>query len=76
MQVMNLSLAFAFIIFGSLSLLFPQQIVETELGRALTGMITTFWLLRAFEQAIFFKLKHWLSRLFTLVFLMGAGFTA
>jgi hypothetical protein len=73
MQVMNLSLTFAFITFGSLSLLFPQQMVDTELGRALTGMIATFWLLRAFEQVIYFKLKHWLSRLFTLVFLAGAG---
>lgn len=73
MQVMNLSLTFAFITFGSLSLLFPQQMADTELGRALTGMIATFWLLRAFEQVIYFKLKHWLSRLFTLVFLVGAG---
>ena len=73
MQVLNLSLSFAFIIFGTLSFLFPQQMVETELGRALTGMIAAFWLLRAFEQIVFFKLKHWLSQLFTLVFLVGAG---
>lgn len=73
MQVLNLSLSFAFIIFGTLSFLFPQQMVETKLGRALTGMIAAFWLLRAFEQIVFFKLKHWLSQLFTLVFLVGAG---
>lgn len=42
MQVSNLCLAFVFIIFGVLSLLYPGQLVETELGSTLTGLISAF----------------------------------
>lgn len=73
MQVLNLCLTFVFIIFGVLSLMYPAQMVETELGRTLTGMIAIFWLLRAVEQAVFFKLKNWISWVFLFIFLGGAG---
>ena len=76
MQVLNLSLTFAFLIFGILSLLYPGQMTETQLGRALTGMISIFWLLRAIEQIIFFKLKKWVSWAFSLLFLAGSGLYA
>jgi hypothetical protein len=71
MQVLNLCLTFVFVIFGVVSLLYPAQMVGTELGRALTVMIAFFWFLRAVEQVIFFKLKNWVSWTFLLVFIGG-----
>jgi hypothetical protein len=73
MQVINLCLTFVFVIFGVLSLLYPSQMVGTELGRILTSMIAVFWFLRAIEQVIFFKLKNWISWAFLFIFLIGAG---
>jgi hypothetical protein len=73
MQVLNLCLTFTFFVFGMLSLLYPDQMVGAGLGRALTGMIAIFWLLRAVEQVVFFKLKNRTSWVFLLVFLNGAG---
>ena len=73
MQVLNLCLAFVFVIFGMLSLLYPGQLVETELGRTLTGLISVFWFLRAIEQIVFFKLKNWISWVFMFAFLVGTG---
>jgi hypothetical protein len=72
MQVLNLCLTFVFVIFGVLSLLYPAQMAGTELGQALAGMIALFWLLRAVEQVIFFKLKNWISWILLFVFLGGA----
>jgi hypothetical protein len=73
MQVINLCLTFVFIVFGVLSLLHPKQIIGTELGQTLTGLIAIFWFLRAIEQIVFFKLKNWISWAFLLVFLIGTG---
>ena len=72
MQVLNLSLSFAFVIFGYVSLFHSRELLETALGHSLLVLISLFWLLRAIEQVVFFKLKHWGSALFLLVFLSGA----
>ena len=71
MQVLNLCLTFVFFIFGSLSLVHPGQMIGTSLGRMLTGLIAVFWLLRAVEQVLFFKLEKWVSWVFLFVFLIG-----
>ena len=76
MQVLNLCLTFVFVIFGTLSLLNPEQMVSTDLGRTLTGLIAIFWFLRAVEQIIFFKLKKPVSWVFLLIFLVGTGLYA
>lgn len=73
MQVLNLCLTYVFIVFGLLSLLYPDQMAGTELGRALTGSIAVFWFLRALEQIVFFKLKNWISWAFLAAFLVGTS---
>ena len=72
MQVLNLSLTFAFVIFGYISLFHSRELLETALGHSLLVLISLFWLLRAIEQVVFFKLKHWASAVFLMVFLAGA----
>ncbi len=58
MQVSNLSLTFAFVIFGYASLFHTGELLETALGHSLLVLISLFWLLRAIEQVVFFKLKR------------------
>jgi len=72
MQVVNLSLTFAFVIFGYISLLHSKELLESSLGHSLLILISLFWLFRAIEQIVFFKLKHWGSVVFLLVFLLGS----
>lgn len=72
-QVLNLCLTFVFIIFGIISLLYPEQMLGTNLGQTLTGLIAVFWFLRVIEQIIFFKLENWISWTFLIVFLIGTG---
>jgi len=72
MQVVNLSLTFVFAIFGYLSLAHSEELLQSPLGHSLLVLIALFWLLRAVEQAVFFKLKHWGSVAFLVVFLLGS----
>ena len=72
MQVVNLSLTFAFVIFGYISLFHSRALLETALGHSLLVLMSLFWLLRAIQQVVFFKLKHWGSAIFLGVFLLGA----
>ena len=72
MQVVNLSLTFVFVIFGYISLFHSKELLESSLGHSLLVLIALFWLFRAIEQVVFFKLKHWGSVIFLLVFLSGA----
>ena len=72
MQVLNLSLSFAFIIFGYISLVHTKELLSTDLGQSLLILMTLFWVARAIEQIVFFKLKHWGSIAFLAFFLAGA----
>jgi len=72
MQVINLSLTFVFAIFAYLSLAHSEELLQSPLGHSLLVLIALFWLLRAVEQVVFFKLKHWGSVVFLVVFLSGS----
>lgn len=71
MQILNLCLTFAFLIFAYISFFHTAELVGTSLGRALLLLISVFWFLRAAEQAIFFQLKRALSVAFFVAFLVG-----
>ena len=73
MQVLNLSLTFAFGIFGYISLVNTTELLATPLGKSLLILISLFWFARAVEQIVFFKLEHWGSVAFLLIFLAGAS---
>jgi len=76
MQVLNLCLTFVFLIFGYISLAHAQELISTSLGQSLLVLIALFWLARALEQIIFFKLRHWGSWIFLLIFLGGTALYA
>lgn len=70
-QVLNLCLIFVFLIFGYISLFYTTALLNTGLGRTLLILISLFWFFRALEQIVFFKLRHWESWIFLLLFLTG-----
>lgn len=72
MQILNLCLIFVFLAFSYLSFAHRSELAATPLGRALLLIISTFWLLRAVEQVVFFGLKKRLSLLLFAVFMTGA----
>lgn len=73
MRVLNLCLTFVFGIFAYISLHHSTELVTTSLGQNLLVLISLFWLIRAIEQAVFFKLKHWVSAILFIIFLSGTA---
>jgi len=71
MQVLNLCLIWVFVIFGYVSLFHTDGLLATSLGHSLLVLMALFWLFRAIEQIIFFRLKSWVSWLFLAIFLGG-----
>lgn len=75
-QVLNLCLTFVFVIFAYLSFIHPRELFAPGLGRSLVALMAAFWLLRAIEQVVFFRLRHWASWAFFAAFLGGSGIYA
>ena len=71
MQVLNLTLTIVFISFAYISLAHTNELLTTPLGKSLLIFISLLWFARAAMQPIFFKLKHWGSTAFLLLFISG-----
>lgn len=71
-QILNLCLTFAFLIFAYVSFFHTAELLGTQLGRALLLLISLFWLLRAVEQVVFFGLSRGVSIAFFAAFLIGS----
>jgi hypothetical protein len=63
---------YLFILSALLCLLFPTEMMTTDLGRFWLFAMAGFWLARALIQPIFFRLGHPLSLALFAVFLLGA----
>jgi len=72
MQVLNISLTFAFIIFSYISFAHTTGLLTSRLGHSLLVLMALFWLARVIQQIIFYKLRHWASWAFVLLFLFGS----
>jgi hypothetical protein len=72
MQVLNLSIIFAFIIFSYISFAHTTELLTSPLGHGLLVLMALFWLTRSIQQIVFYKLHHWASWAFLLLFLAGA----
>ena len=76
MQVLNLCLTFAFVIFAYISFAHASELLDTGLGKSLLLLIAVFWYLRAIEQIWFFGLRKPLSVVFFVVFIAGGSLYA
>jgi len=75
-QVLNLSLTAAFVVFAYLSVVYSNELLTSDLGRSLLFLIAVFWYLRAVEQIVFFGLRKPISILFFVLFLVGGSLYA
>ncbi|MCJ7432935.1 MAG: hypothetical protein MUO77_05550 [Anaerolineales bacterium] len=57
MQVLNIHTAYVLAVFSILSLVFPNEMSDTKLGRIFAKAIAGFWVLRAVNQAVFWGLS-------------------
>jgi len=71
MQVLNLCLMFAFLIFAYISLFHTHEMLSTGLGSALLCLIAIFWALRTVEQFVFFSIRKPFSIVLLILFIFG-----
>lgn len=74
MQILNLCLTFLIFVMSYVSLLLPQDMLTTNLGKSLLVAFALFWFFRSLEQIFVFEVKGRLSVAFTLIFLLGSIF--
>jgi hypothetical protein len=72
MQILNLCLTFMIFMMSYVSLLLPQEMLTTRLGKSLLASFALFWFLRTLEQIFVFEVRNRLSVVFTLIFLLGS----
>lgn len=70
-QVLNLCLTYLFVAFAALCLLFPMELLGSELGQFVLFVITAFWAFRLILQPLFFGLRHRASWAISVVFFLG-----
>ena len=71
-QVLNISITFIFFVFAYISFVHTDELLNTQLGRAMLALISVLWLFRAVLQLVFYKWKHKASVALALYFLLGA----
>lgn len=71
-QILNTRLIYFFIFIAFLCFVYPHELANTNLGKAIFAGISLFWLGRTIEQFIFLKKHNAFIHILTLVFILGA----
>jgi len=71
MQILNIQIIFYFVFVAVLCFIFPSEIVSTTLGKYFLAGTSLFWLIRTFQQFIFFKTNNLKINILTVLFITG-----
>lgn len=72
MQVLNISLTLIFCIIAYISFAHTNELLNTALGNTLLVLLSGWWLLRAVQQVVFYKLRQKANVGLTFYFIIGA----
>ena len=70
-QILNIRLIYIFLLMAFIYFVYPQQLMETELGLVLLIGFLGFWVGRTVEQFIFLRIKSKMVTILTIVFFFG-----
>ena len=71
-QILNTRLIYFFLFVAFLCFAYPNELADTNLGKAFLVGISLFWLGRTVEQFIFLKKHNTFIHILTIVFITGA----
>jgi len=72
MQILNIQIIYFFLFVTFVCIVFPAELLNTKLGNVFLLGCSLFWLIRTVQQFIFFfRGKHWLSHVLTVIFIIG-----
>lgn len=70
-QIANFRLIYIFLFVAAICFCFPQELVQTPLGRFLLAGLSLFWLGRTIEQFIFVRVNNVMVHMLTVIFIAG-----
>ncbi len=71
MQILNIQVIFYFLFVAVLCFIFPLEIMSTTIGKCFLIANSLFWLIRTFQQFVFFKTNNLKINALTITFLIG-----
>lgn len=72
LQTLNVQIIWFFSMVAIICFAFPKELVSTNFGKTFLGGNAAFWLIRAINQFIFFRINHYKIHILTIIFLLGA----
>lgn len=72
MKTLNVVLIYLLLVFGALSFLATDMLLEDTLGRVLLAALAGFWAVRAVAQAVIFRFGKPISAIMTVAFVLMA----
>ena len=76
LQIANIQLIWLFLTVAALCLLYPSELRDTQLGRAVLIGMSGFWVVRLIQQFVFLRVNHPLVHALSVVFALGAALFA
>ncbi len=70
-QILNIRLIYIFLLMAFLYIVYPNDLLETEIGIVLQIGFLGFWIGRTIEQFIFLGVQSTLVNVLTLIFVIG-----
>ena len=71
MHIQSLFLLITFIIFGFAAFIFPNELINSNLGKYLIASFGMFWFFRSIAQIYYFGIKDKKANVFHLIFIFG-----
>lgn len=72
MQILNIQVIFYFLFVAVLCFIFPFEIMSTTIGKCFLVANSLFWIIRTFQQFVFFKTNNLKINALTITFIIGA----
>ncbi|MDV4102180.1 hypothetical protein CMT19_14130 [Elizabethkingia anophelis] len=71
MQILNIQIVYYFLFVSLICFIYPNKLLNTQLGRIFLTGNSLFWLIRTIQQFIFLRAKHYIIHILTIIFIFG-----
>ncbi|ATC34927.1 hypothetical protein CMU40_08810 [Elizabethkingia anophelis] len=71
MQILNIQIVYYFLFVSLICFIYPNELLNTQLGRIFLTGNSLFWLIRTIQQFIFLRAKHYIIHILTIIFIFG-----
>ncbi|AVF49138.1 hypothetical protein CMT89_04920 [Elizabethkingia anophelis] len=71
MQILNIQIVYYFLFVSLICFIYPNELLNKQLGRIFLTGNSLFWLIRTIQQFIFLRAKHYIIHILTIIFIFG-----